>query len=176
MEQFTLDKHWDKFTNGKVVVNCKTNELTSEFFKYCDGQGIAWVGGEKLLGSDNNWFNETTTYRCNQNTYMSYANIQYYKEDGYKVVEFTGFGENVVGRDTGIRISFSPLLNSHPTTTTKESIEVIYHKRETIVILRSEGKHYRGVSKCSSLDTYNKEEGFSLAYDRARDNQKEGRY
>ena len=54
----------------------------------------------------------------------------------------------------------SETLTKHlsiPTTTTREIIEVIYHRSETIVLIKTVGKHYKGVSRCDPLDTYSKE-------------------
>jgi len=58
-----------------------------------------------------------------------------------------------------------------PTTTTKETIEVIYHGKETIVLIKSDGRYYKGVASCHYQDTYDKEHGFIVAYQRARENQ-----
>ena len=31
MEKFDLSKHWDKFIDGKLTINCKTKELANQF-------------------------------------------------------------------------------------------------------------------------------------------------
>jgi len=51
---------------------------------------------------------------------------------------------------------------------------VIYHKREIIVLIK-DGKHYyKGVARCHYLDqdVYDKEVGFRIALERAREKQK----
>jgi len=90
-------------------------------------------------------------------------------------VEFTGFKTKLTDKETLKNAHFT--LNAFPPiTTSKEFIEVIYHRSETIVIIKTGGKHYRGVSRCHVEDTYNKEVGFGIALERAREKQNEGRY
>jgi|GEM_PF-6844589 len=162
MEQFNFEKHWGKFRADGLAVNCKTEDLANEFLSFCEQRGLEWSGGDSLLSSNNKW-QEHESETCYWGRWgVSYSSINYCNEQKVGIIEFIGSNKEV--------------KSNHPTTTTEETIKVIYHRRETIVLLKSEGKHYRGVSKCSSLDTYNKEEGFLLALERARDNQKEGRY
>lgn len=93
MEQFNLEKHWNDFLNGKLVVNCKTEELANEFLEYCHLQGITWCTGKYLI-SHNNWdnYNEETCYinDCG----FSFSNVDYYKSNNYTIVEFNGLNTN----------------------------------------------------------------------------------
>ena len=163
MEQFSIAKHWDEFMNERLVVNCKTKRVSDLFLKYCSLEGIQWGSGCKLTTRDywDSYDSEICYSHCNG---MSISSRSYYEEEKYKIVEFTGFNIEVKSK-----------LN-YPTTTTKENIEVIYHKRETIVLLNADSKHYKGVSRCNYQDTYDKNIGFVVAYERARENQKRGKY
>ena len=166
MEHFIIKKHWDEFMNGRLAVYCKTKRISDLFLKYCNLEGMIWGSGAKLIERDywNGYGSEVCYSYCNG---MSISSRLYYEEEKYKIVEFTGF-------NVGVKLELKA-INSL-TTTTKESIEVIYHKKETIVLLKSGGKHYKGVVKCHVNDTYNKEQGFVLAYNIARDNQERGKY
>ncbi|HEY8889809.1 MAG TPA: hypothetical protein VIM70_06105 [Clostridium sp.] len=161
MEQFKLDKHWDDFKLGKLVINCKTEQLVDEFAKYCYDKGMKWGSGASLI--ELTYWTEFGSELCySYHNGMSNCQLDYYKEEGYKIVEFNGFN--------------TKLKRNSQKITTKEIIEVIYHGKETIVLLKSGGKHYKGVVKLHYNDTYNKEQGFVLAYNIAREKQERGVY
>ena len=179
MEQFTIEKHWKDFLKGKFYVNCKTEKLANEFLSYCHSEGLKWSTGVSLL--ELNYWHDG----CECIAYSESSGMVYEEELDNCRIEFTGIKTLHLQQTPKDKVFMFKLLSDvmpnkgiskFPTATTEETIKVIYHRRETIVLLKSNGKHYRGVSKCSSLDTYNKEEGFLLALSRARENQKEGRY
>jgi len=155
MEKFDLKKHWNIFINNGLVVNCKTEALANEFITYCYKNNIKWFGVDNEL---NYWstYREETSYRYER--YITYANKQYFEKAGYQAIEFDGF------------------LHKKPKSKTiiiKEFIEVIYHGKETIVLIKTEGRYYKGVVKCHYQDIYDKEEGFKKAYAIAREKYKE---
>jgi len=243
MEKFNVEKHWDDFNEGKLVVNCPTEELANEFLRYCHNQNKQWSIESLLCHNNWNTYEEQTCY-CSRNPTMEYSSIKYWERNNFKIIEFQGFdiqnktiaeiGDTIVlsnglkmklvmekdredycrtidvnsgkvcttdidletlngfvvgastwgsgcdeydiveiiknVKDTG-KIENVKNKVSIPTTTTKEIIEVIYHRKETIVLIKTNGKYYKGVSRCHNEDTYDKEQGFIVAYQRARENQ-----
>jgi len=179
MQDFNTISRGD-FKSGKCVVNCKTEALADEFLALCEGNGFKWCSGERLSGL--NMWNKYGAGTCYANCYsdgasygMEFCNTDYFKNNSIPIVEFTGFETKPTDKEI-IKNATLTLNVSPPTETTKESIEVIYHRSETIVLIKTGGKHYRGVSRCHVEDTYNKEVGFGIALERAREKQKEGRY
>ena len=162
------------FKTGKCVIRCETEELANEFLGICETSGYKWCDNKKLL-DEVSWDNyKSDTCYHNGEYGMEYCEADYYKRYFITVLDFTGFKTKLSDKETIKNATLA--LNTHPTTTTKETIEIIYHKRETIVLLKSGCKHYKGVVKCHVNDTYNKEQGFVLAYNIARDNQERGKY
>jgi len=195
MEIFNIEKHWDKFIEGHICINCKTEELANEFLLHCHNEKMTWHDGNSLV-SQNEWYNykSKTCYwgECG----MSYSEIYDYNVENNRVVEFAGltqpetkekvmnpieFFESIVSSQLSSQINQETIKNAvftlnnyPPTTTTKENIEVIYHRKETIVLIKTNGKYFKGVSRCHNEDTYDKEVGFMVAYQRARENQNRG--
>ena len=162
------------FKTGKCVIRCETEELANEFLNICEDNGYKCRSGFKLSSKSWDNYRKDTCY-YNSEYGMEYCEADYYKHIFITILNFTGFKTKLSDKETLMNATIT--LNTYPpTTTTKETIEVIYHKRETIVLLKSGGKHYKGVVKCHVNDTYNKEQGFVLAYNIARDNQERGKY
>jgi len=166
MDEFSIDKHWNEFVEEGLYILCTTKELAEEFLRYCHKQQMVWSTGECLLNYScwETEYKEGITYRCD----IEDGNLVYTSVPKINSVEFTGFGEKVTLTPTVLHIS--------PVITYREIIEVIYHRSETIVLIKTLGKHYKGVSRCDPTDTYSKEFGFTVAYERARENQDKGRY
>jgi hypothetical protein len=158
MKKFDVNKHWELFINKGLAVNCKTETLANEFITYCYKNNIKWFGEDNKL---NYWssFREETCYRHGH--CLTYADKPYFEKVDYQIIEFDGF---------------SHTRTNIPIVTIKEIIEVIYHGKETIVLIKTEGKYYKGVCSCNYQDVYNKEFGFRIAYDRARVSQVDGKY
>jgi len=197
MEKFNLEKHWDKFIKGLVTVNCKTEELAKEFLSHCHNEGIKWSDGDSLI-SQNEWNNYKSKTCYWGDSGISYSEIYDYNVRNNNVVEFVRltqpetkekvmnpieFFESIVSSQLSsqmnqetIKNAVFTLNNYPPTTTSKEIIEVIYHNKETIVLIKADSRYYKGVVSCHYQDIYNKEEGFKRAYDKARENQKGGKY
>ena len=118
MEQFNIEKHWNKFLDDGLYIHCKTKELAEEFLSYCDKQQIVWSTGECLLN-----------YSCWANEYKDGISYRRDIEDGNLVytsiyhsnsVEFKGFTPQLVDTLSPFATYIQP-----PTTTTREIIEVI---------------------------------------------------
>ena len=91
MEKFDLSKHWDKFIDGKLTINCKTEEFANQFLSYCHSKNILWISDIKLT-QHNNWdhYKEETTYFC-EDMLMSFGRSSFYRKN-YTVLEFDGIG------------------------------------------------------------------------------------
>jgi len=179
MEQFNVKEDWIGFLNGDLYVNCKTQSLAIEFLEYCHKQGLKWSDGSPLIDFScwSSGYKEGINYKLFDDGRIVYTS---YREPC--TVEFNGFKtQQLLTPDVFMFKLLSDVkpnksISKFPTETTKETIEVIYHRSETIVIIKTGGKHYRGVSRCHIEDTYNKEVGFGIALERAREKQMEGRY
>jgi len=179
MQDFNTISRGD-FKSGKYVVNCKTEALAKEFLALCEDNGYKWCNGKKLL-DEISWGNygRNTCYSNGQYG-MEYCSVDYFERKSTYMVDFTGTKSklNKIDPKNPPRALLSPFATyiQPPTTTYREIIEVIYHRSETIVLIKTVGKHYKGKSRCDPLDTYSKEFGFTVAYERARENQDKGRY
>jgi len=178
MDGFNSITSLEDFKIGKYVVNCKTEKLAREFLSLCECKGFKWCSGEKLL-SNMEWdkYKGDTCYHFGE-CKMEYCSVEYYARKSTSIVGFTGVKTNKIDPMNPPYALLSPFSTyiQPPTTTTREIIEVIYHRSETIVLIKTLGKHYKGISRCDPLDTYSKEFGFTVAYERARENQDKGRY
>jgi len=158
MEKFNLEKHWDDFINDKIIVNCRTEEFANEFLKYCDSKNCKWTGEDKLTDVNHWKSHEKNTFYGGNNKHFWYNDCsQSYYYPQYKLVEFQGIE------------SGKEFRKSCKSPTSKETIEVIYHGKETIVLIKADGRYYKGVVSCHYQDTYDKEEGFKRAYAIARE-------
>jgi len=97
MEKFDLVKHWEKFMNNKLVVNCRTQELADEFFIFCDSKNLKWrADNESLLVQGNLFYrlNEETCYTYDNGTDkckgIHYSDIDWFKNKNIDIVEFQG--------------------------------------------------------------------------------------
>jgi len=164
MEKFNLEKHWDDFQNSRLIVNCKTEDLAKEFLNYCQSKDFNWAFNRPT--EINYWdkYKENTFYGGSDNHlwYNDISDYDHYFSERYTLVEFKGFVQNDLKIKTESNV---------PKETTKEIIEVIYHRKETIVLIKTNGKYYKGLSRCHNEDTYDKEQGFMIAYQRAKENQ-----
>lgn len=87
-EQFEL------FRNGKVAVNCKTEELAKEFVEYCHENGIVWSVSER---HQTNWKREKENMCYNvYHDNLGYSGRSYFESERYQIIEFTGFKEKTL--------------------------------------------------------------------------------
>lgn len=78
--------------NEVVVFHCKTETSAKRLLDYLHEYGFNWRDGQSLL-EENFWFKhkETTCYICkigNYRRYIEYSTSNYYKNDGYEIVDF----------------------------------------------------------------------------------------
>lgn len=76
---------WESFKQGKIAVNCDTEEKATEFLKECDTHGITWLGAQKA----SSMHNEATAFRCTfKNSILEYSDVEYYKECNAKIINY----------------------------------------------------------------------------------------
>jgi hypothetical protein len=91
MEVYNHKKHWNEFINGKLAVNCPTEELANEFLAWCDSGELEWCDGESLL--ETNEFHKCGSVTCYdyENQDFGFCDVSYYESIGFEIVQFQGF-------------------------------------------------------------------------------------
>ena len=97
MEIFSIEKHWDDFKQGKIAVNCRTEDSANEFLKYCYNKGLKWGSGASLLEL-NYWHNYESKMCYSYHNGMTKENIDYYQGEEYIITEFNGLDINYIGK------------------------------------------------------------------------------
>ena len=97
MKKFDIKKHWEDFKQGKIAVNCRTEDLAIEFLKYCHNKGLKWGSGASLLEL-NYWHNYESKMCYSYHNGMTKENINYYQEDKYIITKFSGLDINYIGK------------------------------------------------------------------------------
>lgn len=80
--------NWDEFRNGKVAVNCDTEEKAREFIKECHDRGMKWFF---LNINDTNWsfFKESTCYSYSLNSeYLKFGHKSKFEAVDYKIIKW----------------------------------------------------------------------------------------
>lgn len=87
----SLNKNlWNKFLNGELAVNCRTENQAKKFLKYCEEQGIKWTDGT-LLSDYLGWeeYKEKTTYGIQRG--LIYRNYDVEVRFGIEVIPYKQF-------------------------------------------------------------------------------------
>lgn len=80
--------NWDEFRNGKVAVNCDTEEKAREFIKECHERGMKWFF---LNINDTNWsnFKESTCYSYSLNSGdLKFGHKSKFEAVDYKIIKW----------------------------------------------------------------------------------------
>lgn len=84
-------KLWNEFLNGKLAINCRTENQAKKFLKYCEEQGLKWDSGD-LITSKTYWsvYNESTCYLYKFNPFMLLVITQkeLFERNGFKIISF----------------------------------------------------------------------------------------
>jgi len=93
MEKFNLEKHWNDFIKGKIIVNCKTKELSDEFLTFCKSKEFKWYPEGEPMSKEHLWNNyKENTFYGGSNKILWYNDCsQNYYSPTYAIVEFNGF-------------------------------------------------------------------------------------
>lgn len=100
--KFNIDNY-----KGKYVMHCKTKEEAEDFCRYLDSIGHMWGSGDSYL-SQNNWntYRVSTCYSFNIDTYGS---KQYFKREGYTILEMENFMSDTMSNKDRINKVFEIL-------------------------------------------------------------------
>ena len=82
-EEFYLKYHGEK-----VAVHCDTEEKAKAYFALEDSFGTIWANGEKLERTRWEFYNKETCYARFKDGTVGIGYLQWFKDEGYKIVEF----------------------------------------------------------------------------------------
>lgn len=83
--------NWDDFENGKIAVNCDTEEKAEFFLKECFLRGIKWTENPGNLSTYWGVYMKGTTYCClREPKKLECCNKTYYQTRRITVLEFKG--------------------------------------------------------------------------------------
>ena len=79
--------NFSEYEDKKAVMHCKTEEEAKLFCKEMHDAGLKWRNNSEYI-SDNYWYihEEEMCYEFNTG---EYSNIDFYKEEGYEILEFS---------------------------------------------------------------------------------------
>lgn len=87
-EIYSAESHLKKFIKGKIAFNCRSEESAKKLLESLDILGVVWVDGRALkLGLQYDSYKEETCYDY-ENGKLTFADVEYYENEGYKVVIF----------------------------------------------------------------------------------------
>ena len=80
-------EEFEKMYLGKAV-HCDTEEKANEFLALADSLGYKWHSGKSLI-EKNEWktYEEKTCYDITKSVFM-FTNVEFYKYDNYKIIEY----------------------------------------------------------------------------------------
>ena len=90
-----MEFNWEEFkVSNNIAVHCKTEEEAIDFCNQMNEHGMEWNNGESYL-DETNWngsrynegYKEETCYEADG----SYANVEYYGEGNYKILEWSNY-------------------------------------------------------------------------------------
>lgn len=86
MRKFDLSK-----LEGKVAVNCKTEEDAKAFLEYLNNVGISWSGGESTIKDMSSVFDECGCETCFENTLtgLVYGETKCFEGARYKILDLS---------------------------------------------------------------------------------------
>lgn len=89
----TNEERIERFRNGKITINCETEEEAKSFIKWCFDNGMCWESGtEDEIFFD--MYKNKTCYSFDFFTgdeYLGYDSKSFYKREGYEVIKYKDF-------------------------------------------------------------------------------------
>lgn len=89
----TKDEFDKKYISENTVVRCLTKELAEEFLRKADEFGYRWQSGDRYV--DGNYYYRYEEDTCYNIATGRYKNINYYRLEGFNIVEFNKFCQEV---------------------------------------------------------------------------------
>ena len=81
---------WESFKSGKLAVHCDTEEKAREFLKECGDRKIYWAGEHTIPNHTNfDMYKAETCYNLNSCESITYADMPFYKKEGYTIIDYT---------------------------------------------------------------------------------------
>lgn len=77
-----------RYVKFKLVVQCKTKELSDEFLKFADEFGFRWRSGHSYLDLD--YYDEFQDATCYYVLKGEYDHEQWYQTNGFEILEYKG--------------------------------------------------------------------------------------
>jgi len=87
-----MKEKFEIFKNEKIVINVRSQKQYDEFMKMCEKQGLKWRSWD--LPTKNNYYNECKEETCINLNYLkelSYFDIDFSKNEGYKIITYKDF-------------------------------------------------------------------------------------
>ena len=84
-----MEFNWEEFlSNDKIAVHCSTEEQAIDFCRQMHEHGLEWIDGQSYL-KNTSWetYKEKTAYEADG----TFANLQYYTENGYTILEWSDY-------------------------------------------------------------------------------------
>lgn len=87
-----MKEKFERFKNEKIVINVRSPKQYDDFMKMCEEQGLKW-GSEDLPTTINhyNFYKEETCINLNYLKKLSYSDIDFFKNEGYKIITYKDF-------------------------------------------------------------------------------------
>ena len=81
---------------SNIAVWCDTEEKAEKFIKYIESIGLVWYGFSIFGYTCYNKYKSGTCYCLSDSgNSIQYQSYNYFKENGYKIIEFDKFIENI---------------------------------------------------------------------------------
>jgi hypothetical protein len=78
----------EKFKQGKVAVNCRTEEAAKKFLQECENEGLRWTfGGIATNSTAWNRYKEKTCFDCCSKQ-LKYCHDTHYKVLNYEIIKY----------------------------------------------------------------------------------------
>lgn len=75
--------------NKKIAVLCETRDQAEAFVRRCHQYGIGWIDGHNVAKTHFDT-EQKMAYDLNEG-HISWANLEYYQENGWETIEFKEF-------------------------------------------------------------------------------------
>lgn len=75
--------------NEEYAMHCKTEDEANFFLKYLDSLGMKWCSGQRYIENTNYKDYRNKTCYCFKDG--SYSNYDYFRDEGYVILEFEDF-------------------------------------------------------------------------------------
>lgn len=87
-----MKEKFERFKNEKIVINVRSPKQYDDFMKMCEEQGLKWSGGNLPTKQYYyNFYKEETCINLNNLKELSYCDIDFYKNYGYKIITYKDF-------------------------------------------------------------------------------------